>query len=512
MKNELLADALRKLKDHQDQNESLVIPSSALSPNEKKILSQEGYLADITRDWKLIVRPSRPGDTTPWMSSFWSFSAQYLNERFGDRWSLSPVHSLLFFVEANDVPIQLLVYAEKANNSKLDLPFNTSFFFRPIVTPYERCVIKNNIRMFSLEDTLLNLSLADIKNNEVASAIALRKASVDKIMESALALPRSAAAVGRLIGAYQHFGMPNEAKILEDFSLRQSLASRPINPFSPEVTDLPIDKSEPAFCSRLRVMWQKMRSEVEACAPPIHMLDRTQLVQQIQDAYEQDAYHSLSIEGYRVSEELIQRVRDGSWDPASDQDKDNINALAARGYYQAFERVKQDILTVVDGKQTTTDMLVSGYRSWKEELFMPNVNAGLMDQSRSFGFRKTSVFISKSRHTPPSYDLVLDAMGVFEDLVKNEPNPFVTAVLGHFFLGYIHPFFDGNGRTARLFMNAALVSNGYPWCTIKHDRRSEYMEVLEKASVDGDISGFAQFIASHIQSLDRGPPKTLKIK
>jgi len=54
----------------------------------------------------------------------------------------------------------------------------------------------------------------------------------------------------------------------------------------------------------------------------------------IDEIYAADAYHSLSIEGYRVSSELIKRVRKGDWHPEENkEDRDHLNALTARGYW-----------------------------------------------------------------------------------------------------------------------------------------------------------------------------------
>jgi hypothetical protein len=46
----------------------------------------------------------------------------------------------------------------------------------------------------------------------------------------------------------------------------------------------------------------------------------------------------------------------------------------------------------------------------------------------------------------------------------------------------------------RFLMNAMLASGGYPWTVIPVERRDEYMETLEKASVEQDIAPFATFL------------------
>ena len=90
-------------------------------------------------------------------------------------------------------------------------------------------------------------------------------------------------------------------------------------------------------------------------------------------------------------------------------------------------------------------------------------------------------------------------MPVLFDLLKNEPNPTVRAVLGHFFFVFIHPYMDGNGRMGRFILNVMLASGGYNWTVIPVERRLEYMKALEKASVEGDISDFTKVIASLVK-------------
>ena len=99
-------------------------------------------------------------------------------------------------------------------------------------------------------------------------------------------------------------------------------------------------------------------------------------------------------------------------------------------------------------------------------------------------------------HTPLNPDAVLDAMGALSDLMTEEEDALVRAVLGHFFFVYIHPYMDGNGRTARFVMNSQLVTACYHWVVIPMNRRQEYMEALEQASVGENIEAFARFVQS----------------
>ena len=78
-------------------------------------------------------------------------------------------------------------------------------------------------------------------------------------------------------------------------------------------------------------------------------------------------------------------------------------------------------------------------------------------------------------------------------------SPLVRTVLGHWIFVYIHPYMDGNGRMGRFLMNVMLASGGYPWTVIPVQRREEYMNTLESASVQGTIMPFAKFLASLIK-------------
>ncbi len=82
------------------------------------------------------------------------------------------------------------------------------------------------------------------------------------------------------------------------------------------------------------------------------------------------------------------------------------------------------------------------------------------------------------------------------DLLMEEENPAVRVILGHFIFVYIHPYFDGNGRMGRFIMNLMMASGGYPWAVVPVEKRADYMQALEVASVDKNIVPFTKFIAS----------------
>lgn len=74
-------------------------------------------------------------------------------------------------------------------------------------------------------------------------------------------------------------------------------------------------------------------------------------------------------------------------------------------------------------------------------------------------------------------------------LGKSEPLP-MTSFEAHFRLVAIHPFSDGNGRTARLLMNLLLLRGGYPPVAVRPEDRKTYLDTLEHASMQGDLRPF----------------------
>jgi Fic family protein len=248
-------------------------------------------------------------------------------------------------------------------------------------------------------------------------------------------------------------------------------------------------------------MWNSMRETVTSLFPKPERtsVDINSCLMHIDKQYQSDAYHSLSIEGYRVSNELIEKVKSGNWKPEQNaSDSEQKNAMAARGYWQAFQNVKESITGILNGANAG-ETAETDHRLWYRELFAPSVIAGILKAADLAGYRSHQVYIRGSMHTPPNPESVRDAMPVLFELLKNEPEPSVRAVLGHFFFVYIHPYMDGNGRIARFLMNTQLISGGYDWITIPVELRNEYMAALEQASVYGNIEDFTKLTVSLIK-------------
>jgi len=215
----------------------------------------------------------------------------------------------------------------------------------------------------------------------------------------------------------------------------------------------------------------------------------------VEAIYVTDAYHSLSIEGYRVNAELIELVQRGAWNPENNEhDREHRNALAASGYWQAYQAVQESLGKILHGDNSGT-VIGNDHSKWYTELFGASVTAGIIDAVDLAGYRGGPVYIRRSMHIPPPREAVRDCMPALFDLLKAEPEPAVRVVLGHFIFVYIHPYVDGNGRMGRFLMNTMLASGGFPWTVIPVEEREAYMAALEEASVHQNIGPFTDFLA-----------------
>ncbi|MEO4001992.1 Fic family protein [Mesorhizobium sp. CAU 1732] len=127
------------------------------------------------------------------------------------------------------------------------------------------------------------------------------------------------------------------------------------------------------------------------------------------------------------------------------------------------------------------------------------MTTGILKASALAGYRNHPVYLRGSQHVPPRTEAVADGMNALFDLLEAEKEASVRAVLGHWLVGYVHPYPDGNGRIARFLMNAMLASGGYPWTVVRVDDRACYLAGLERASGDMDVRSFAEFLAERVQ-------------
>ncbi len=496
---EKLAESLEVLKKLQDQG-IIAIQAKDISRTHRQRLVKNGFLHEVIKGWYVSTKPDTlKGESTAWYSSYWEFCSAYLNKRFRNQWCLSPEQSLSLHVGNRTVPKQLLIRTPKGSNKITSLPYETSLLDVRYTMPNPKEISTlNGMRIFSLASALVYCGPKFFMQNpsDVRTALSLIRDS-SEILEPLLTGGHSTIA-GRLAGGFRNIGYDQIANDIIKTMSAAGFDIRETNPFQETQPVIISHRERSPYVKRLQILWQEMRSMVEKHFPVYDgkKKDAKSYLKEMEKIYVMDAYHSLSIEGYLVSAELIQRVRTGNWNPDKDDgDREQTAALAARGYWQAFQLVEKSIQKIFAGKNPGK-VFEEDHRDWYREMFSPCVVAGILKPHDLAGYRNNQVYIRHSKHVPPNADAVRDLMPALCDLLYEEKSAAVRIVLGHFFFVYIHPYMDGNGRMGRFLMNIMLAAGNYPWVIIPVERRESYMQALEEASVKQNIVPFTKFLAS----------------
>lgn len=506
--HEKLAESLEALHVLQNRGRR-VIQSGELKRRHRERLLQNGFLQEVMKGWLISSSPgARAGDSTPWYASFWEFCARYCQARFGEAWHLSAEQSLLVQAESTVIPPQVVVSSPKGGNHKTDLLFGTSLFdLRADLLPASDLTLRNGLRLMTASAALVRVPESFFRRQSVETQTLLAGLpDASNVLRHLLAGGHSVKA-GAIAAALRRIGRP----VLADDIMKTMKAAgydiRESDPFEDAPTFAAQPIATPPIVGRIRTMWRAMREHVIMALPPAPGLptDRQQYLSRVDDIYKNDAYHSLSIEGYNVTPALLRRVQQGNWDPDHHaSDRESRDALAARGYWQAFQKVKTTVSKVIGGANAGAYARAS-HMEWYRELFQPCVAAGLVPATALAGYRTDAVYLRTSRYVPPRWEAVRDAMPALFELLEAEPDAGVRAVLGHWLFGYIHPYPDGNGRMARFLMNCMLASGGYPWTVIRVDDRDDYLSALDRASIDMDIKPFARLIAERVRWSGKHP-------
>jgi len=128
-----------------------------------------------------------------------------------------------------------------------------------------------------------------------------------------------------------------------------------------------------------------------------------------------------------------------------------------------------------------------------------------IDDQNAGKYRTGQVRVAGATFMPPPADKIQPMTNELLQFLNQNPDELRTIELAAFFhhkLVYIHPFLDGNGRTARLLMNAILMSRGYPFTVLLKVDRPKYLRVLSEADNE-NLAPFANFVGRSVErSLD----------
>jgi Fic family protein len=205
------------------------------------------------------------------------------------------------------------------------------------------------------------------------------------------------------------------------------------------------------------------------------------LRRQIQEDYFRHIYHSAAIEGNTFT---LSQTRSLVETRLAIGGKSVVEHNEILGMDAALHFINSSLIQRL-GKIRAQDILDLHHRV-----------LGFVDPFEAGRYRTTQVFVGD--FTPPGAPEVKGLMEEFIEWLNSDDalslHPIELAALAHYKLVYIHPFYDGNGRTSRLLMNLVLMQAGYPPIIIKVDEKHEYYKHLQTAN-DGDVRPFIRFIA-----------------
>jgi hypothetical protein len=474
---------------------TVAIRTDQLSRTDRQRLLQAGFIREVMKGWYAPARPHEPEaeKRAAWYASFWGFCSGYLEDRFGGEWCLSPEASISLHAGNWTVPQELRVRSPKGGNKPTPLPFGTSLFDVRLGVPPadDRQVIPTRAasgaespgqRVFALPAALI----ASPPGYFTANPAALRTA-LGMVADSAELLRRlqpdgRTVVAGRLAGAFRSIGRSDLADQLLRSMRTAGHLVRETDPFrqpdGPRRASSAGSAGSAGSANSITSLWSAMREPVLRAfpPPPPQVEDPATYLRRLDAIYVSDAYHSLSLDDYTVTPELIEQVRPGHRGTA-DTHPQNRNALAIRGYRQAFRRVMKSIQTILGGENPVA-VVQRDCEGWYANLLGPSIAAGLSNPSHLDGALLPEFF----------------------SLLAEEAEPRVRVVLGHFLFTQIQPRLEGSGIMARFVMNALLAAAGYPWTLIPIEGAPEYRRALQSAAAHHDIRPFAEFLARRVKA------------
>ncbi len=499
-----IANALERVKSITSHRNADIIQSKEMERTDRELLLRTQWLQEIIKGWYMLVRPDlADGDSTAWYTNFWDFLRVYLEERFGDQYCLSVESSLDLYTQSSFIPKQVVIVVPQGGSNTYSLPYDTSLLIYNDAKnfPSDR-VLTHELYTIPLALAVCKSPVSYFQNHASNAEIALRLVKHPSDLSKIIVELNFKSAADRLIGAYQFLGNTMFADSLFEDLKNVGMILNPKNPFKQVFPLISQSRITSPYAARIEALWSILRAQVLSMEPKVLGIpeNSTSYMKHIDEIYKYDAYNSLSIEGYKVTYELIQQVKENKWNPDFKQeDKDIKNALAAKGYYEAFQAVKHSVEKILNHKNPG-EVLSKELQNWYRKLFSPSTHAGILTAGQLIGYRDQRVYIKNSRHIPPPKEAVIDAMEALFNCVKIETSAFVRAVLGHYLFVFIHPYMDGNGRLSRFLMNAMLASGGYPWTVIEVTKRERYINCLNVVDESQNIKPFTELILEEMNN------------
>ena len=196
-------------------------------------------------------------------------------------------------------------------------------------------------------------------------------------------------------------------------------------------------------------------------------------------------YHSNAIEGNSLTLQETKVALEGI----------TIGGKLLREHFEAINH-KDAILFIEE--LAKKDEILSEYTIKQiHSLILKNI-----DDKNKGVYRDTNVIISGAVHKPPqSFDVASQMEDFIKEYNKNKNilHPVELAAFVHIRFVGIHPFIDGNRRTARLLMNLELIKAGFPPVVIDVEDRLEYYKALDIAHTTNDNSLFLKLMEKVVE-------------
>ena len=497
---EIMKDRYKK-HDHATKE---IFQAEELGAKHVKRLVEGGYLREIIEGWFYLPYDRTEEDESEFYMFYWPFVVAYLNSKYFDDWSLGADDSLLFLSGNGVIPRQLVIRSQFAGGTVWKLPLGLELLEVGAEIPDETLrETRYGLRIYPLHLALLKASPGFFRCHprEARSCLALIEdelSLVDAAVDGGIC--RGACRVAGGLKSIGNLTMPDD---IITALRRYGYDAEMENPFWEDIT---IPQESTAVVSLIRLLWKEMRDQVANIPHNFCLSPRDRSVAEIMEmtgrAFVTDAFHSLGLSGYCVTKEMAEKAPGGGEeddeDPSREPDRDEVTAQA---YHDAYQKARKDIIDSLTGGDEPA-ALINRIEGWHTAMQLHLWVMGVRKGGESSGFRKEEITVQESMYIPVEPVAIPEAMKVLSQLLVSEKSAFVRAVLGHFFIAYIHPFTDNNGVIARLFMNSQLVAGGYPWSVIPGWKADLYNDALEKACTVGNIHDLAYLVAESIYRKD----------
>lgn len=487
------------------QGEHVVSADRIPEQRKRKFLVKQGLLCQAAKGYWVLKRPEDTLEEV-WPLLYWQVVERIL-ARLKD-WSIRGRSALMILNGDQTAQEDLLVRTKAKTNRKISLPlgFRLSLVHDPGFD--ERLVRKMLVGDSTVSVDVPEKVLADSGKLPPSAEARNFLAGTDfdmRVVEALYATRPRPIVFKRLIDLAVEVGRPDLARglrrIIETHThyqvVRRVGAGESVPTTKAKHVSPPwVLRQEEQFRQFAEILEKRLSRRITGLVqrPLRGLLD------QAREHKRYDTYHSTTLEGYKITPEEVDALLSGVVPKKRTGDKDKYvdevqNRMAILGYSEAFDFALRQAESDFGHPEITEQLVKDTYY----HLFKPSADAGVIDYLSLTTYRNIPAFIRGTPYAPPSNEKLPELMASLASSLAAVKNPVVKAVLAHYWFVTIHPYHDGNGRTARLLMDYLLVSCGYPWVTIRVEERMRYFDSLKAGQVEGDILPLGEFILEAIK-------------